>query len=122
MSFEFSNDIPIYIQIIEHIKLEIISKKYCSGQKLPSVRELSLVFGVNPNTIQKSMQELEDVGIIYTDRTNGKYVTLDQFVIDSIAQKTLNEKVKAFFEDMSKLGFDKEQVIKLLNEENLWVC
>ena len=93
MSFDFKNDIPIYIQIIEHLKLQIISKKYLPNQKIPSVRELSLIFEVNPNTIQKALLELEYIGLIYTDRTNGKYVTGDEKLIGDIATKTIEKMI-----------------------------
>ena len=68
MSFDFKNDTPIYIQIIEYIKTMIISKKYLPNQKLPSVRELSLFFEVNPNTIQKALFELENMELNLKDR------------------------------------------------------
>ena len=77
MSYDFNNDIPIYLQIIEHIKLQIINKTYLPNQKIPSVRDLSVLYEVNPNTVQKALTELETMGLIFTESTNGKFVTGD---------------------------------------------
>ena len=82
MSFEFKSDVPIYLQIIENIKMRIISREYLPSERLPSVRELSLHYEVNPNTVQKALSELENMGLIYTERTNGKFVTEDEAVIN----------------------------------------
>ena len=84
MSFNFNDELPIYLQIIEHIKMQIISKKYLPNQKLPSVRELSFELEVNPNTVQKALFELENIGLIYTERTNGKFVTDNEQLIEDI--------------------------------------
>ena len=120
MSFDFNNDTPIYLQIIEHIKTMIISKKYLPNQKLPSVRDLSLFFEVNPNTIQKALSELENMGLIYTERTNGKFVTENEKIIEKITNETLRKMIDNFYESMEKIGLDKKQVLDLLkNEEEL---
>ena len=64
MGYNFNNEVPIYLQIIEIIKKRIITKEYLPNDKLPSVREFSLMFEVNPNTIQKALSELEELGLI----------------------------------------------------------
>ena len=117
MSFEFNNNTPIYLQIIEHIKTMIISKKYLPNQKLPSVRELSLFFEVNPNTIQKALSELESMGLIYTERTNGKFVTENEKIIEKVTSETLQKMIDSFYESMEKIGLDKKQVLNLLNKK-----
>ena len=109
MNYEFSNDMPIYLQVLEHIKRQIINGQYKPKQRLPSVREMSLIFEVNPNTIQKALGELEGIGLIYTERTNGKFVTNDLAIINKITKQTINGKIKDFFESMEKLGFNKQQ-------------
>ena len=75
MDYIFDNERPIYIQLVEIIRIEIVSGKFKKGQKIPSVRELALIMKVNPNTMQKALIELENEKLIYTERTNGKYVT-----------------------------------------------
>ena len=110
MSFEFLNSTPIYLQIVEHIKTQIISKKYLPNQKIPSVRELSLMFEVNPNTVQKALSSLEDEGLIYTERTNGKYVTNNESLIklvnilDRNIDKDVANKINKIIMDNSPTG------------------
>ena len=118
MSFDFKNDIPIYMQIIEHIKLQIISKKYIPNQKIPSVRELSLIFEVNPNTIVKALQELENFGLIYTDRTNGKFVTGDENLIKKLTDESIDKMVSEFFSSMEKIGLSKSDVLDILSKKS----
>ena len=83
MKFEFDNNVPIYIQLVEQLKIYIISEKIKSGERLPSVRDLALQTKVNPNTMQKALVELEELKLIYTERTNGKYITNDKDLINS---------------------------------------
>ena len=78
MKFVFDNDRPIYIQLVEQLRLFILSGKLSEGERLPSVRELAVIAKVNPNTMQKALVELEDDKLIYTERTNGKFVTDDK--------------------------------------------
>ena len=75
MECTFDNNIPIYIQLLEYMKIYLISGVFKCGEKLPSVREFATTFKVNPNTMQKALAELESMNLIYTERTNGKYVT-----------------------------------------------
>jgi len=117
MSFDFNNDVPIYLQIIEYIKTQIINKTYLPNQKIPSVRDLSLFFEVNPNTIQKSLLELEDMGLIITESTNGKFVTNKQNIIDKIKQNTIKTKLLNFYESMQNIGISKEELLKILSED-----
>ena len=117
MSFNFNGDTPIYLQIIEHIKIEIIRKKYLPNGKLPSVRDFSLELQVNPNTVQKALSELENMGLIYTERTNGKFVTGDESVIKELTDKTVCDMVRDFYETMGKLGLSKEEIREILRNE-----
>lgn len=117
MSYEFNNDMPIYLQIIEHIKGLIISNKYLPNDKLMSVREMSMEYGVNPNTIQKALSELESIGLIYTERTNGKYVTADTSLINRFKKQYINEKVQEFFSSMESMGLSKQEILDILNKE-----
>ena len=82
MEFTFDNNIPIYIQVLEYIKIYLISGVFKCGEKLPSVREFATTFKVNPNTMQKALVELETLSLIYTERTNGKFVTTDKKLIN----------------------------------------
>ena len=117
MDFNFNGSTPIYLQIIQIIKQQIIRKELSPGQKLPSVREFSLLFSVNPNTIQKALCQLEEDGLIFTERTNGKFVTLDSEVIKRETEQTIAQKLNEFCICMAELGLDKSEIIKKLNEK-----
>jgi len=110
----FSNDRPIYIQLLEQIQILIISGNISIGERLPSVRDLALKYKVNPNTVQKALQELETIGLIYTERTNGKFVTTNKKIIEKYKKEFALEKVNNYFKAMNEIGFSKEEAIKYL--------
>ena len=114
MDYIFDNNRPIYIQLVENLRIKIISGKFKPGQRLPSVRELALITKVNPNTMQKALAELEEEGLIYTERTNGKFVTDNQELIEKIKIELAKEKVNNFLNDMSNIGISYEEAIKYL--------
>ena len=93
VDYIFDNERPIYVQLVEKIRLEIISGRLKSGERLPSVRELALTARVNPNTMQKALVELENEGLVYTQRTNGKFVTEDKKIIEKIKKNWLKKKL-----------------------------
>lgn len=116
MDYIFDNERPIYAQLVEKIRIEIISGKLKSGERLPSVRELALTARVNPNTMQKALVELENKGLVYTERTNGKFVTKDQKLIEKIKKEKAKEKVNNYLNDMKNIGISYEESIKYLQE------
>ena len=116
MKFEFDNNIPIYVQLVEQLKIYIISGKIKPGDRLPSVRELALQTKVNPNTMQKAMVELEELGLIYTERTNGKFVTNDQKLIDRYKKEYALELSNKYFFSMEGIGFNRLETINYLKE------
>ena len=113
---KIDNNLPIYIQLVEQIKIQIISGKLKSGERILSVRELANLFKVNPNTMQKAMQELEELGLIYTERTNGKFVTENIKIINKFRDEYARELANNFFIGMSNIGYDEKDAIKYLNE------
>jgi len=116
MSYNFDNNIPIYIQLQDLLRLDIISKRLKPSERLLSVRELSLNMKVNPNTMQKALLELEKEGLIYTERTNGKFVTENEELIESVRIKIAKEKAASYLSDMQNIGIGKEDAIKYLQE------
>lgn len=116
MEYNFDNERPIYIQLVEMIRIDIVSGKFQKGQKLPSVRELALIMKVNPNTMQKALVELEEEKLIYTERTNGKYVTEDEKLIETIKKQLAQEKVNNYLNSMESIGINYETAIKYLQE------
>lgn len=114
MAWKLDNDRPIYAQIVEKIKLRIISGFYQPGSKLPSVRDFALEAGVNPNTMQKAFAELENSGLLITMRTSGRMVTEDEERISMVRETIAQEKIDAFLQDMRELGFGPEQSFLLI--------
>lgn len=115
MSISFSNDRPIYLQIVEFMKMDIISGKYKQGEKLPSVRELAAVYKVNPNTMQRAFAELENIQLVYTERTNGRFVAKDKEVMENIKKQIATTKVKEFLHYMNSLGIDDKEIINYVS-------
>ena len=114
MEFRFDNNIPIYIQLVEQLKMYIISGKILPGERLSSVRELAFKTKVNPNTMQKALAELESMNLIYTERTNGKYVTKDEKLIEKLKDEYAITLAKSYFQGMKRIGLGKAESIKYL--------
>ena len=105
MAWELDSDRPIFIQIVERIQMEIISGKYSPGDKLPSVRDLAAVAAVNPNTMQKELTELARTGLVYSQRTSGRFITEDAKMIEELKNNLAQEQIKDFLEIMCKVGY-----------------
>ena len=116
MDYIFDNERPIYVQLVEQLRVKIISRELKVGERLPSVRELALTARVNPNTMQKALAQLEDEGLVYTERTNGKFVTNNEELIEKLKKELAEEKVKKYLADMKSIGINYEQSIKYLQE------
>ena len=114
MEFTFDNNIPIYIQLLDYLKIYLISGVFKCGDKLPSVREFATTFKVNPNTMQKALTELEDMKLIYTERTNGKYVINDEKIIEKLKDEYAITLAKSYFQGMKRIGLGKADSIKYL--------
>lgn len=116
MEYIFDNERPIYIQLVEMIRIDIVSGKFKKGQRLPSVRELALTMKVNPNTMQKALVELENEKLIYTERTNGKYVTEDEKKLEKTKKQLAQEKVNNYLNSMKSIGINYEDALSYLQE------
>ena len=116
MTWEFKDNRPIYTQLVEQITLKIVSGEYKIGEKLPSVRDLASEATVNPNTMQKALAELESEGLLFTERTNGKFVTSDVELIEKVKRNLAKEKVKSYLDGMKDIGIEKSEAIKYLQE------
>lgn len=118
--WQFENDRPIYKQLIEKLEVFIITGLYPPGSKLSSVRDLAMESGVNPNTMQRALQELEEKKLVYSKRTSGRFVTEDVEQIKHAREELAKELVHTFIHDMNELGIPKEEIGNYLRkEENL---
>jgi len=116
VNYIFDNERPIYVQLVEKIKLEIISGKLKEGERIQSVRELALTTKVNPNTMQKALMELESEGLIYTERTNGKFVTTNIKLVEKLKNELAKEKATNYLKAMNDIGISNQEAIKYLQE------
>lgn len=114
MPWNLDSDKPIFIQIVEKIESDIVSGKYGPGDKLPTVRELAVEAAVNPNTMQKAYGELERLGLVYTQRTSGRFVTEDKKLIDKTRKELAKKTASEFLTRMKELGIDRDEAIGLL--------
>ncbi len=114
MAWELDNSRSIYSQLVDVIQTRIITGVYPAGSRLDSVRDLASEAGVNPNTMQRALMELERTGMITTQRTSGKFVTDNQEMIDGIRENMAKHAVDGLIAEMSKLGFKKEDVIEII--------
>ena len=105
---------PIYLQIIERVQMDIVTGQYQPGDKLPSVRDLAQEAAVNPNTMQKALSELERSGLIYSQRTSGRFITEDKELIHQMKQELAAAEVSAFVTHMKQLGITPEEILQLL--------
>ena len=117
MNWQFSNNAPIYAQLVGQIRAGIVSGALAPGERLMSVRDLAMEAGVNPNTMQRALAELERDGLVYTQRTAGRYVTEDQAAITQARHALAAERVRSFLSDMGRLGLEKEELLSLLRQE-----
>ncbi|MFH5836659.1 GntR family transcriptional regulator [Proteiniclasticum sp. C24MP] len=117
MPWNFDNSIPIYLQIIQEMKRRIIRKELSPGERLASVRDLAKEAGVNPNTMQKALSELETEGLLETERTTGKFVTSDQKLISALREAYLKERLKPFLTELYALGLSEEELMTLIRSQ-----
>lgn len=116
MPWQFRDDAPIYTQLIVQIEELLVSGTLSPGQRLPSVRDLAAEAGVNPNTMQRALTELERRGLLYSQRTTGRFVTEDGDMIKSLQERLALTEIQAFLERMEKLGFDRAAVAALIEK------
>lgn len=114
MSWNLDSSRPIYTQIVERIQLDIIAGKYQPGARLPSVRDFASEAGVNPNTMQKALAELEREDLVHSERTSGRFITEDTAMIEKMREELATTQIRDFFEKMQQMGFDAEKTIALI--------
>ena len=112
MAISFDSNIPIYIQVMDYIKKEIVSGRLKPGDKVDSVRDLAMRFGVNPNTVQRSLAELEREGLLKSERTVGRFLSENEELINLTREQMAFSCVSRYAREMRTLGFNGEQVLE----------
>ena len=116
MAWQFRNDAPIYTQLVAQIKLRIVAGTFQPGQRLPAVRDFAVEAGVNPNTLQRALAELEREQLVFSQRTAGRFVTEDSEMIQTIKQELAQQQLAQFFQAMAKLGYARAEIVALVEQ------
>lgn len=115
MPWKLNSDRPIYAQLVEQVELRILSGAYPPGSRLPSVRDMAQEAAVNPNTMQRALAQLEEAGLLVTQRTSGRQVTEDTGMIAQARERLAKEQIEQFLENMRKLGYEPKETLGLVN-------
>lgn len=111
MEWNFKNGIPIYTQIIDEMTMRIASGSYEPGEKLPSVRDLAMDAGVNPNTMQRALAELERRGLVFSERTSGRFVTKEETILKALHEELAKKYFEEFADKLRKIGMSGEEIV-----------
>ena len=117
MEWKFRSDLPIYSQLVEQIKLGIVSGKLLPGERLMSVRDMATEAGVNPNTMQRALSQLETDGLVITNRTAGRTVTEKEDVLQQMRSHLAGERTKTYLNDVKALGFNAREAAEMVRRE-----
>lgn len=122
MPWSFNSERPIFLQIMEHIRSDIICGRYGAGEKIPSVRELAAEAAVNPNTMQRALSALEEAGLLSAQRTSGRFVTDNREVIEAARSALANELTREYLQKLKKIGLGLPDALSLINsiEKGEW--
>ncbi len=116
MSYEFNPAKPIYYQLAERVCKLIVRKELNAGDKLPSVREFAVQYGVNPNTVQRTYRELEGMNIVETRRGQGTFVTENETILEQLRESLKQEHIAGFVQDMKEMGFKNDEILNGLTD------
>ncbi len=116
MDWKLDSGLPIWPQLTQQLKRRIVTGIYPPGSRLPSVRELAAEAGVNPNTMQRALVQLEQEGLARADRTAGRQVTQNGEVLKAVRLREAESVIRDYFEAMSALGWSRERAVELLLE------
>ena len=117
MAWQFNSNRPIYQQIVDEIELRILNGTYEMGMRLPSVRDLAVLAAVNPNTMQRALAELEEMGLVSTQRNTGRTVTTDDSAVSRARDTKASLLAETFLMQMKALGLSRKEVLERLAKE-----
>ena len=117
MANQFQSNMPIYLQLVNNFKHRIVSGDLKAGSKLESVRDLAISFEVNPNTMQRALAELERDGLVYADRTVGRFITENKELIIKMREAVAQDIIEQFIKQMESLGFTNQEAMELFKKK-----
>ena len=116
MARMFTENVPIYLQLIELLKIAVIRGEYRQNDRLPPVRELAEQYGVNPNTVQRAYSELEREGVVQSERTAGRFLSIDDSRIEQLKKEISTGYISELFSRMRLIGLNDDQIRKMVND------
>lgn len=116
MDYFFESNTPIYLQLVRLFTIRIAGGEWNPGDRVASVRDLAVEFKVNPNTVQRALSELEREGLVYTERTSGRFITADTDRIREARSSLVDQEVADFVKHMKQLGYTREQWLSMVEE------
>lgn len=119
MEWKIDDNRPIWPQLKEQLIIAIVTGKYPIGGGFPTVRELAEDAGVNRNTMQRALSELENDGFVVTNRTAGRTVTTDEGLVIKMKETIARQNIEKFILEMAAIGYSEEDVIKMINERGV---
>ena len=114
MNWNITAGRPVYVQLVEQLELALVAGEFPPGSRIPPVRELAADAGVNPNTMQRALAQLESEGLVRTERTSGRYVTEDTNLIEQLRAAAAHDIAADFLEKMRSIGYTPEKAAALL--------
>ena len=118
MEWQIAAGRPVYIQLVEQLERAVVTGVYPPGERVPAVRDLAAQAQVNPNTMQRALAEMEREGLMFTNRTSGRYVTEDREMIGKVREQIAGERITEFLSGMSQLGFTEQDIVALLEKRS----
>lgn len=119
MPWEFNSKLPIFKQIVDTITFRIIKGYFKSGDKLDTVRDLAVEAGVNPNTMQRALAEIETTGLVETKRGDGRYITENTEIIAKFKQEYIEKNTADFIKKMNSFGLNKSEIIEIIKKTDI---
>jgi DNA-binding transcriptional regulator YhcF (GntR family) len=116
MANQFQSNVPIYLQLVNNFKHRIVSGDLKAGSKLESVRDLAISFEVNPNTMQRALAELERDGLVFADRTVGRFITENKELIIKMRESVAQDIISQFIQEMKSLGFTDKEAMEMFRK------
>ena len=114
MNWNITAGRPVYVQLVEQLELALVAGEFPPGSRIPPVRELAADAGVNPNTMQRALAQLEAEGLVYTERTTGRFVTEDTALLEELRDETARAMTAEYLEKMRGIGYGPAEAAKLM--------
>jgi len=116
MEFIVNNREPVYLQVVRHFKQQIAKRLLEAGQEIPSRRELAVQFNINPNTVQKAYKEMEEQGLITTEKNYPSKITTDVEILKGIRNELIMEAVNEFVDSIKVINVPVEELLEMVKK------